>query len=105
MLTSEANVTSYRPVPMWVTKETPLPFTNVPFPATEANKFGETAEAVGGTSAVAEFHCPTAGTLIRTSAQSSYKFTTGEGFTCDCRRIHCDHVDAGQIRRRSNRQV
>ena len=34
------------------------------------------------TSAVSEFHCPTAGTLIRTSAPSSLKFTTGEGFTC-----------------------
>src|SRR5262249_16753969 len=34
------------------------------------------------TSDVAEFHCPTAGTLIRTSAHSSYKFTSGEGFTC-----------------------
>jgi len=33
-------------------------------------------------SAASEFHCPAAGTLIRTSAQSSFKFTTGEGFTC-----------------------
>jgi hypothetical protein len=31
----------------------PLPFTNVPSIATEANKFGEAAEAVGGTSAAA----------------------------------------------------
>src|SRR5579859_12949 len=36
---------------MWVTEETPLPFTSVPFSATEANKFGEAAEAVGGASA------------------------------------------------------
>jgi len=38
---------------MWVTDETPLPFTNVPFSATEANKFAEAAEAVDGTSAAA----------------------------------------------------
>jgi hypothetical protein len=34
------------------------------------------------TSAVAEFHCPAAGTLIRTSAPSSLNFTSGDGFTC-----------------------
>src|SRR5215471_10475872 len=38
---------------MWVTEETPLPLTNVPFSATEANKFGEAACAVGVTSAAA----------------------------------------------------
>jgi len=38
---------------MCVTEETPLPFTNVAFAATVANKFGEAAEAVGGANTAA----------------------------------------------------
>ncbi|MGE5200889.1 MAG: hypothetical protein ACM3O6_02375, partial [Acidobacteriota bacterium] len=33
-------------------------------------------------SATAEFHCPAAGTLIRTSANVSFKFTDGKGMIC-----------------------
>jgi hypothetical protein len=44
LLTSKVKVTSYYPVPKCVTWATPLPFTNVPPPATEA---------LGGTSAAA----------------------------------------------------
>lgn len=34
-------------------------------------------------SEVAPFHCPAAGTLIRTSSQASFKFTGGAGLTCN----------------------
>ncbi|HKX07444.1 MAG TPA: hypothetical protein VJN67_04590 [Stellaceae bacterium] len=57
-----------------------------PQPAPAASETGQQPQAVARIerypSNVAEFHCPAAGTIIRTSAHSSFKFTNGTGFTC-----------------------